>query len=134
MTAIEQQITELGNWAASLELSAYDPTSPYWMRQKDAERATRIRAEQENLLRLAQLNQSPLTRCASPGCTNLVAGTTICARCEDVTTAVPYPHANVLSEPPKWSRIAGIFFGALAIMAGAYVLGYLVAVIEASSR
>ena len=95
-TELEQQIEELGTWAAALEMSASDSTSPYWMRQQDAERARRIRHEQMELaeqnLRLAQ----GLAFCATEGCTTLVAGSTYCPRCEEEINGEPYPLCNVL--------------------------------------
>ena len=47
MTAIDQQIEELGAWAAGLELSAADPKTPSCMRQKDTELCQGIGEEPE---------------------------------------------------------------------------------------
>lgn len=96
MTAIDQQIEELGAWAAGLELSANDPSTPYWMREQDAQRAKRIREQQVSLLRENQFALQGLQPCRTIGCTTLVLGSEFCPRCEEEITGEPYPLANVL--------------------------------------
>lgn len=82
-TTLEQQIEELGLWAAGLELSAQDPTSPYWMRQQDAERAERIRQEQMKLIEQQELAMQGFHECATEGCPTMVIGADFCSRCEE---------------------------------------------------
>ena len=94
MTAIEQQITELGEWACALELSAADPSTPYWMRTQDADRAKLIREQQ--FILAGQSRPDPLIHCAVEGCVNHCAGSRYCARCEEELNSQPYPFANLL--------------------------------------
>ena len=96
MTAIDQQIEELGAWASGLELSAADPSTPYWMREQDAKRAKRIREQQFALVRDSQLSLQGLQPCRTIGCTTLVLGSEFCPRCEEELTGEPYPLENVL--------------------------------------
>ncbi len=103
MTAIEQQIEDLGVWAAGLELSAADPSTPYWLRKQDAERAQRIREQQ--FILAGQLRPAPpLHRCHTSGCPNVVAGDDYCARCSEEINGQPCTFAEILSEMPKWAR------------------------------
>ncbi len=95
-TAIDQQIEELGAWAAGLELSAADPEIPYWMRQQDAARAKLIRELQAKLLADCNLALHGLQPCRTIGCTTLVLGSEYCPRCEEEINGEPYPLANVL--------------------------------------
>ena len=85
---LEQQIDDLGQWAAMLELSAHDATMPYWMRQKDAEHAKAIR---------------------------IAIGSPYCARCEEEINGEPYPLANLFISETKRERIKrfikGVFNG-----------------------
>ncbi len=96
MNALDQQIAELGTWAACLELSAADPETPYWMRQQDADRAKRIREQQAKMLADCNLSLQGLQPCRTIGCTTLVLGSEYCPRCEEELTGEPYPLANVL--------------------------------------
>lgn len=96
MTAIDQKIEELGAWASGLELSAADPSTPYWMRQQDAERAKRIREQQVSLLEDLKQQAMMLGTCSTPGCPNRVAGMLYCSVCEDAISGQPYPLANVI--------------------------------------
>lgn len=109
MTTIEDQITELGMWAAGLELSAADPTAPYWMRRQDAERAERIRQTQAELIDEIRREQEQQMRrypddflqagfhkCSTEGCNAMIIGGDFCARCEEEINGTPYPFANIL--------------------------------------
>lgn len=96
MTAIDQQIEELGAWAAGLELSAEDPETPYWMREQDARTAKRIRDEQFKLIHEVRASLQRLHPCRTIGCTTMVLGSEFCIRCEEELSGQPYPLANVL--------------------------------------
>jgi len=96
MTAIEQQITELECWACGLELSAADPSAPYWLRTQDADRAKLIREQQ--FILAGQVRPLPLIQCAVEGCVNHCAGSRYCARCEEELNSEPYSLANLLQE------------------------------------
>lgn len=96
MTTLDQQIKELGTWAAGLELSAQDPTTPYWMRLKDAERAEQVRAEQIRLLQERDNEAIGFKNCRTQGCKTRVLGSDYCPRCEEEINGMPYPLANVL--------------------------------------
>jgi len=93
---LEQQIEELGTWAAGLELSAVDPQTPYWLREKDAEHAKAIRDEQMRLLERLEAERQPLPKCATQGCRSIAIGSPYCARCEEEINGTPYPFANIL--------------------------------------
>ena len=95
-TTLEQQIEELGLWAAGLELSAQDPTSPYWMRQQDTERAERIRYEQMKLMEQQELATQGFHKCETEGCPTMVIGSDFCGRCEEEINGEGYPLCNVL--------------------------------------
>ena len=82
-TELEEQIEQLGAWAAGLELSAQDPTSPYWMRQQDAERAQRIRYEHMKLMEQHELAMQGFHKCETDGCPTMVIGSDFCPRCEE---------------------------------------------------
>ena len=92
----EQQIEDLGTWPAGLELSAQDPTSPYWMRQQDAERAERIRYEQMKLMEQHELAMQGFHKCETDGCPTMVIGSDFCGRCEEEINGTPYPLGNIL--------------------------------------
>ena len=112
---LEQQIDSLGQWAAMLELSAHDATMPYWMRQKDAEHAQAIRAEQMRLLERAAAQTKPLPKCAVENCRNIAIGSPYCARCEEEINGEPYPLANLFISETRRERIKrfikGLFNG-----------------------
>ena len=48
---------------------------------------------------------SPLHRCHTAGCPNIVAGDDHCARCAEEINGQPYTFAAVLSEFPEWTRV-----------------------------
>ena len=48
---------------------------------------------------------SPLHRCHTAGCPNIVAGDDYCARCAEEINGQPYTLANILSETPEWARV-----------------------------
>ncbi len=95
-TELEQQIEELGLWAAGLELSAQDTSNPYWMRQQDAERAERIRCEQTKLIEQQDLAMQGFHKCETEGCPTMVIGSDFCGRCEEEINGEAYPLGNVL--------------------------------------
>lgn len=98
MTELEVKIAELETWAAGLELSAIDLSTPFWMRQQDLERAEKVWTEIERLRGIAQMAQAGLVKCATPNCLTFVAGSRYCARCDDEIHGEPYPLRNVLKE------------------------------------
>lgn len=103
---LEQQIEDLGVWAAGLELSAADPQTPYWLRAKDAEHAKTIREEQLRLLDKLAVERQPLPRCAVEGCNNVSIGSPYCARCEEEINGNPYPFARVLEDwRAGWDKV-----------------------------
>ena len=102
---LEQQIDDLGQWAAMLELSAHDATMPYWMRQKDAEHAKAIRDEQMRLLERAAAQAKPLPKCAVENCKNIAIGSPYCARCEEEITGTPYPFAAIIIGETIYERV-----------------------------
>ena len=112
---LEQQIEELGTWAAGLELSAVDPQTPYWLREKDAEHAKAIRDEQMRLLERLEAERQPLPKCATQGCRSIAIGSPYCARCEEEINGEPYPLANLFISETKRERvkrfIKGVFNG-----------------------
>lgn len=110
-TELEQQIEELGTWAAGLELSAQDPTSPYWMRQQDAERAERIRGEQMKLIEQQEMQLQGFHQCGTEGCLNLIAGGDYCDRCEEEINGTPYPLCNILLSETLGQYITRIWHG-----------------------
>ena len=48
---------------------------------------------------------SPLHRCHTAGCPNIVAGDDYCARCAEEINGQPCTFAEILSEMPKWARV-----------------------------
>lgn len=109
MTTIEQQIEELGTWAAGLELSADDPHEPYWLREKDAERAKAIREEQKRLFDKLAAERKPLPKCAVENCNNVSIGSPYCARCEEEITGQPYPFAALIIGETLYERIKRVW-------------------------
>ena len=95
-TELDEQIEQLGAWAASLELSALDLTAPYWMRRQDAERAERIRGEQLKLIKQHEMQMQGFHPCATEGCLTMVIGSDYCGRCEEEINGTPYPLCNIL--------------------------------------
>ena len=65
---------------------------------------------------------SPLHRCHTAGCPNIVAGDDYCARCAEEIDGQPYTFANVLGEMPKWAH--WLFWTAVVAVA-AFVLSIL---------
>ena len=47
---------------------------------------------------------SPLHRCHTAGCPNIVAGDDYCARCAEEINGQPCTFAEILSEMPKWAH------------------------------
>ncbi len=64
---------------------------------------------------------SPLHRCHTAGCPNIVAGDDYCARCAEEIDGQPYTFAGVLSEFPKWAH--RLFW--TAVVAAAVVISIL---------
>ena len=58
---------------------------------------------------------SPLHRCHTAGCPNIVAGDDYCARCAEEIDGQPYPFANILSEMPRWAH--RLFWTAVVVAA-----------------
>lgn len=103
MTELEAKIADLESWAEGLELNAVDLSTPFWMREKDLERAERVWEEIERLRGIAQMARAGLVRCAAGNCPNMVAGSRYCARCDEEIHGEPYPLRNVLKETfPGW--------------------------------
>ena len=105
MTEIEQQIEDLGQWAAQVELSADDPTWPEWLRAKDREHAKAIRDEQMRLFDKLAAERQPLPKCAVENCRNIAIGSPYCARCEEEINGEPYPLANLFISETRRERI-----------------------------
>ena len=65
---------------------------------------------------------SPLHRCHTAGCPNIVAGDDYCARCAEEIDGQPYPFANILSEMPErarrlfWTSVFALAAFALSIL------------------
>ena len=94
-TELDEQIEQLGAWAASLELSALDSTAPYWIRRQDAFRAERIRGEQWKLIEQQEMQTQGFHQCATEGCLTMVIGSDYCGRCEEEINGTPYPLCNI---------------------------------------
>ena len=47
---------------------------------------------------------SPLHRCHTAGCPNIVAGDDHCARCAEEINGQPCTFAEILSEMPRWAH------------------------------
>ena len=65
---------------------------------------------------------SPLHRCHTAGCPNIVAGDDYCARCAEEINGQPCTFAEILSEMPKWAH--WLFWTAVVAVA-AFVLSIL---------
>ena len=65
---------------------------------------------------------SPLHRCHTAGCPNIVAGDDYCARCAEEINGQPCTFAEILSEMPKSARR---LFWTAVIVAASFVLSIL---------
>lgn len=106
---LEQQIEELETWAAGLELSASDPQTPYWLREKDAEHAKAIREEQNRLFDKLAAERQPLPKCAGENCKNVSIGSPYCARCEDGLARKPYTFAGLIIGETLYERVMRVW-------------------------